>query len=497
MDSTSPGGTALVSPTPAPAAASLPGAPGLALGMCLAFALIGAWHARRVARGQKLDDYLTARGAIGTGLSIATLVATLAGGWILSSPALVAFFYGPAAIVGYCVGQALPMWLFPVVGNRVRTLHPTAATLSDAVGARYGTPVRLLVSGLALFYMSVYLAAELTVIAQALNALAGWALLPAAALVAGATVLYAAWGGVRTAIAVDRLQIGLIVVLLALITAVLWQSLGGDPLAGARKADPSPLAWTAAGWETAACLVLGIVASNLFDNSFWARVFACRDAAVVRRSFTLAGFAIGVILVPASLFGLWVVGNADTSNPAALPAALVLAKAPTWAALGVLALFLVLAMSTISALFNGLVGVLTADARAFGAPGDHRTVQWARATTVLIAIPAVWVASFGRDATYLFFIANLVCAAAVVPVFLGLWAGRLRGGWVLAAALVGMVAGALWFPANIEGSETWLTVPGGQRFITSYLLALGLSTAIAVVGALTGKAVAAVARQPA
>lgn len=103
-----------------------------------------------------------------------------------------AYFFGPAAILGYCLGQAAPMWLFPLVGNRVRALHPQAATLSDAVGARYGRPVRLLVSLLGLFYMGVYLAAELTVIAQGLNALLGWALLPSAALVALATVAYAA-----------------------------------------------------------------------------------------------------------------------------------------------------------------------------------------------------------------------------------------------------------------------------------------------------------------
>ena len=188
---------------------------------CTAFAAIGLWHARRTARQQSLDDYLTARNSIGTGLSVATLVATLAGGWILSSPALVAFFYGPAAVLGYCVGQALPMWLFPLVGNRVRGLHPQAATLSDAVGARYGRSIRVLVSLLGLFYMGVYLAAELTVIAQTLNLVAGWSLALAAAVVAMSTVAYAAWGGVRTAIAVDRIQIGLIVALLAVVMTVL------------------------------------------------------------------------------------------------------------------------------------------------------------------------------------------------------------------------------------------------------------------------------------
>ena len=103
-----------------------------------------------------------------------------------------------------------------------------------------------------------------------------------------------------------------------------------------------------------------------------------------------------------------------------------------------------------------------------------------------LTIPAIWVASFGRDATYLFFVANLVCAAAVVPIFLGLWAKRVTATWILAAFGIAVVAGVLWFPATIEGT-TWLEVPGGQRFSTSYVLALGLSSTIAVLGAICGR----------
>lgn len=458
-----------------------------AIATCTLFAVIGIWHARRVGRFQSLDDYLTARGSIGTGVSIATLVATLAGTWILSSPPLISLYYGVAGAAGYCVGQALPMLLFPLMGNRIRREYPLAATLSDALGSRYGAAVRVLVSALGLFYMGVYLAVELTTIAQNLQLMTGWSLLGGATVVAVCTIAYAAWGGVRSAIFADRIQIGLIVVLLVGITVVLWRALDGAPLAGVRATQPELLTFTGAGWEMAGCLVIGIVASNLFDNSFWARIFACRDEAVVRRSFTIAGICIGLLLIPASLFGLWAVGNADVSNPNVLPFALVQAKGPAWAGIAILVLALLLAMSTVSALFNGIVGVLVSDARALGAAGDKRTLGWARLATIIIALPAVWVASWGKDGTYLFFIANLACAAAVVPVFLGLWCRRLGTPWVLSAFVVGAVLGTLYFPANVEGSVTWLDVPYGQRFLTSYCLALGTSTVIALCGALFGR----------
>jgi Na+/proline symporter len=368
----------------------------------------------------------------------------------------------------------------------VRARWPQAATLSDAVGSRYGAVVRGLVSLLGLFYMGVYLAVELGTIAMDLQLVAGWSLWLGAAIVAACTIAYAAWGGVRSAIFADRLQIGLIVVLLVVVTAVLWHALGGEPLAGVRREQPELLRFTGSGWEMAGCLALGIVASNLFDNSFWARIFACRDERTVRRSFTVAGITIGLLLIPASLFGWWAVGNADTANPNVLPFALVQAKAPAFL-IPVLVLALLLAMSTVSALFNGIVGVLVSDARALGAPGDLRTLRVARAATVALALPAVWVASLGYDATYLFFIANLVCAAAVVPVFLGLWAPRLSSGWVIAGFVLGLAGGIPYFPANIDGTATWLDVPGGQRFLVSYASAVGLSTLVAVAGARLGR----------
>lgn len=458
---------------------------------CIAFAGIGAWHARRAARGQQLDDYLTARGSVGTGLSMATLVATLAGTWIISSPALMAHYYGAAAVLGYCVGQALPMWLFPLVGNRVRARYPQAATLSDVVGERYGRGVRILVSLLGLFYMGVYLAVELTTIAQTMQIIIGWQLWCAAALVAACTVVYAAWGGVRTAIAVDRLQVGLIVVLVAVVAWLAWSAAGAEPLAAARTAGQ--LAWTAAGWENAGVLVIGIVASNLFDNSFWARLFACRNESVVRRSFALSGVAIGLILVLASFMGWWAAGVAveeegEHYNISMLPVALITAAGGKGATIAVLILALLLAMSTISALFNGLVGVMTADARACGAPAGMGTLRAAKIGTAVLAIPAVWVASFGADSTYLFFIANLVCAAAVVPVFVGLWAQRLSGVWVLAAFVAALIPGVLFFPKNVVGDH-WLdfTFIGGQRFLTSYLLAVGISTVVGLTGARVGR----------
>jgi hypothetical protein len=238
--------------------------------------------------------------------------------------------------------------------------------------------------------------------------------------------------------------------------------------------------------------MIGIVASNLFDNSFWARLFACRDERVVRRSFAVSGLAIGLLLIPAALMGWWAAGVAVEDgagyNISALPVALITASKSTAPAIAVLILALLLAMSTISALFNGLVGVLTADARALGAKPSLGTLRLAKIGTAVLAVPAVWAASFGNDSTYLFFIANLVCAAAVVPVFVGLWAPRVSGRWVLAAFTLAVLPGIIFFPKNVVG-ESWLsfTACGGQRFLTSYLVTLGLSTVVTVIGARCGR----------
>ncbi len=470
----------------------------LTIATCAVFAVLGVLHARRLARASaRRDDvegYLTARNSIGTGVSVATLVATLAGTWILASPAFVVLMMGGAlALVAYGLAQASPMFLFPLVGPRLRRLMPNGHSLSEFVRHRYGAPMQLLVSAIALFYMSVYLAAELSAIALAGEALGGIPLILTAAVVAVGTAIYAAWGGLRTAIFADRIQVALIVGLLLIVAVTVTIAVHGVSagLQPAREAQPELFKVSALGWSTAAVLFIGIIASNLFDNSFWQRVFVCRDDRVVQRSFALSGLCIAPIIIIAGGLSLYAVGrlNVTADNASTSLFDLVHAVAAPWVGLVVLVLALVLAMSTLAALMNAIGGLASADAKTLKPATSARALlRIGRWLPLLLVAGAVGVASRRVDPTYLFYVANLVCAGAVVPVFAGFWLRHPGGGGALLAALSGIALGVVWFPKNLM-EEPWLaTLPWGQSFLHSLILAVGVSSAVFVIAALASKA---------
>ena len=103
-------------------------------------------------------------------------------------------------------------------------------------------------------------------------------------------------------------------------------------------------------------------------------------------------------------------------------------------------------MSSLDTLLNGIASVVTTDLARFKPELKGTTVlSSSRAITVVLIIPAILIASQGYSVLYLFLIADMVCAAAVVPVFWGLYASRFAGGDALTASALGLVAGVLFF----------------------------------------------------
>ena len=78
---------------------------------------------------------------------------------------------------------------------------------------------------------------------------------------------------------------------------------------------------------------------------------------------------------------------------------------------------------------------------------------------------------------YLFFIADLVAAAVVVPVFLGLYVRRYSSGVAMISALVGLAAGTIFFPKpDFTG---WQDIPKAGSLMVSFLAAFFGSALVA------------------
>jgi Na+/proline symporter len=81
------------------------------------------------------------------------------------------------------------------MGTRIRHLMPEGHSLNEYVLHRFGNAMALVTLGIIGFYMFVYLTAELTAIAKAVELMAGVPLIVTALVVMTAVVLYTAVGG--------------------------------------------------------------------------------------------------------------------------------------------------------------------------------------------------------------------------------------------------------------------------------------------------------------
>jgi Na+/proline symporter len=101
-----------------------------------------------------------------------------------------------------------------------------------------------------------------------------------------------------------------------------------------------------------------------------------------------------------------------------------------------------------------------------------RLRRLAQVTTLVLVVPAILIASQGISVLYLFLIADLLCSAAVFPVFYGLYARRFGGAAAVTSTLAGLAVGAWWFPWRFPE-------PGG-----SFLLGFGGALVVSTVGAI-------------
>ncbi|MFB6266657.1 MAG: sodium:proline symporter [Halodesulfurarchaeum sp.] len=469
----------------------------LTVGTLALTAGLGLWYAR--GRIETVEDLIAARNSTGSGMTTATLVASVMGVWILLSPAEAgAAFGGIAAVAGYAVGEMLPMLVYARLGPRIRELIPEGHTLTEYALARYGPVMYGFILLVSVFYMFIFLAAELTGITSALQLVAAVPRWQTAVLVGGFVLLYTGYGGLQASIFTDTIQTLLILPLLVLAAIGAILALGGTGVVHDRivAADPSLLDPTfVTGLRFGLWVAIAIVGAELVNQTWWQRIYAAVDSRTLQRSFTVAAVANALIVFLAGLFGVIARGYADiVTNPArdtynASIAFFVLLQDafPEWVTLVVTLLALVLVMSTADTLFNALASVVTADLpRLLADPSDRTLRLGARSLTVLVGIGAILVSLRARSVLRLFLLADLLGAAVMVPLLSGLYSERIPGAGAVVAGVAGVVTGVAFFPnqlvrAGLEAVPGLATLLPTPDFLYAFVGAAGISTILTAI----------------
>jgi Na+/proline symporter len=468
------------------------------------FTALGLWYVRRRGGVRTAEEFVSARDSVGPGGTTATLVASVMGVWILLAPVEAgAAFGGLSAVLGYAVGEALPMLAYARLGPRIRELVPEGHSLTEYALARYGPAMYAFVLLVSVFYMFVFLAAELTGIASAFELVAGVPRWQTGVLVGGFVLLYTSYGGLPASIFTDAVQTVLVLPLLVVTAVGAVVVLGGpaETYAAVVATDPSlvdPTFFT--GLRFGVWVAVAILGAELINQTWWQRIYAARDAATLRTGFRRAAVTNFAIVLLAGLFGVAARGAADIVvtgeeyNASIAFFVLLLEAFPEPLVLAVVLLALLLVMSTADTLFNALASVVTADLPRVLADPDDRTLTWGtRLLTVVVAVAAILVSLRARSVLRLFLLADLFGAAVMVPLLSGLYSRRVTGTGALLASLAGLAVGLAFFQSPIVRAPLEaLPVVGpslpAPDFLWAFLGAAGVSTALTVLTALRSDA---------
>jgi len=437
------------------------------------FTLLGL-KARR--RDERLDDYVTARNSqSGMALGLSFLASGM-GAWILFAPPEIGAFVGPLAVAGYALGSALPFIVLGLFGPAIRRRLPEGRSIGEFAQHCHGSLVQRAVALVSVLYMGCFLAAELTAIGAITGLLSGGSGQWVIVAVAVTTLIYTAAGGLRASLATDRWQAWLLMALLVLVAGVTLSRLPSLPPLSALPSLP-----TGDALSVALTLIIAVTAANLFHQGYWQRVWAARDdTALVRGAWLGGGLTVIVVAVVGGLGMLAAASGVALGQPP-IPFFALLADAPAWLALPALVLAVTLVASSVDTLQNALASLASA---AGGA--RQRSLREARWITVALMVPVVLIALQGLSVLRLFLIADLLCAAIVVPVMLGLWS-RMRPLAAIGGGVAGLIATLVpgWLAGgSLQAGLLAASFPNGVPTLAPFLWALVVSSLVSVALAL-------------
>ena len=143
-----------------------------------------------------------------------SLTASALGAWILFGPASAATWGGIGAVIGYALGTATPMLLLYNFGPKIRKEFPKGLSLTEFIKKRFGLKILKISLFLILFYLTIFLIAEVTAIAFLLNFISKVPLWLTSAITLIICLLYIIRGGFRLSVITDKYQFCFIVLII-------------------------------------------------------------------------------------------------------------------------------------------------------------------------------------------------------------------------------------------------------------------------------------------
>jgi len=412
----------------------------------LIFTIVGLVYSKKY---QGINNYLTANRNIGFFSLSSSMVASALGAWILFGPASAATWGGIGAVIGYALGTAFPMIFLISLGKKIRYDFPKGSTLIEFLRKRFGKSLFKLILLMTVFYMFVFLCAEVTAVSILINYISGTKLWITALIILVGTLIYTLYGGLKASIFTDNIQM-IVIVVLFIISVFYLTSFTGDQFSFAFIKEKSPHLLSInyiTNYTAGLTFFIAVAATNLFHQGNWQRVYAAKNNKVLKRSLILAF----IVIIPIVLFMGFSGMVAISVNPKVIPDlgffSLLLQDQTEFLSLIIVILGLSLTISTVDTLVNAISSLIVVDGKAtfnFNKKTDYLKVS--KYFIIGLSIIVFIIASKGFSVLYLFLLADLFCCAFVLTVFYSFYNKKLNEKTAYVSIIVGLIGGFLLFP---------------------------------------------------
>ena len=418
----------------------------LVIFISLIFTILGLYHSKKF---KGVNNYLTANRNIGFFSLTTSLIASALGAWILFGPASAATWGGIGSVIGYALGTAFPMIFLIYLGKKIRNEFPKGSSLIEFMRKKFGKSLFKLILFMTIFYMFIFLCAEVTAVAVLINYISGTELWITALIVLLATLTYTLYGGLRASIFTDNIQMIVIGILLLIsITYILFNTGDTFSFEFIEKKNPQLLSSSYVPSYTAGLtFFIAVAATNLFHQGNWQRVYAAKDYKTLKKSLLVSFFIIIPIVFLMGFIGL-VSFSIDSSQRPDLGFFTLLLKDQTeMLSLLIIILGLALTISTIDTLVNAISSLFVVDGKAtFNLDKKTDYLKLSKYFIIFISLIAFFIASKGFDILYLFLLADLFCCAFVYTVFYSFYNKGINEKTAYISIIVGLIGGFLLFP---------------------------------------------------
>jgi len=412
----------------------------------LIFAALGVYHSKKF---QGINNYLTANRNVGLFSLTTSLVASALGAWVLFGPAAAATWGGIGAVIGYALGTAFPMIFLIYLGKKIRNEFSKGSSLIEFMRKKFGKSLFKLILLMTIFYMFVFLCAEVTAIAVLINYISGTELWITALIVLLTTLSYTLYGGLRASIFTDNIQM-IVIGILILISISFITSFTGNEFSFTfiKQKNPQLLSSSYIPSYTAGLtFFIAVAATNLFHQGNWQRVYAAKNYQTLKKSLIISFFLIVPIVFFMGFVGM-VSFSIDPSNRPDLGFFTLLLKEQTeFLSIIIVILGLALTISTVDTLVNAISSLFIVDGKAtFNLDKKTNYLKLSKFFIIFLSLIAFFVASKGFDILYLFLLADLFCCAFVFTVFYSFYKKGINEKVAYISILIGLIGGFLLFP---------------------------------------------------